>query len=232
MNPPRHRPAGLLMKWSGHRVMFDGGGEATPGRAARRLARRDAPPNRCRTSRSTRALSTSTLGWLPGLAAASRSGRCQPSAPLTPRTATTSNYPGHRSFVLLSASTSLTGRAGVDLMFANAARWQRPISFAGAVGAEPACVPAVADAARRYGVRGGARPHRSTVIRAPVMPARRRRTADGSADQIPRARRAADQPGKESTPCADILAQAEIGIDFVADAGSAKGILTINRPLR
>src|SRR5690348_12377603 len=30
MNSPRYRPAGLLVAWRHHRVMFDGGGEATP----------------------------------------------------------------------------------------------------------------------------------------------------------------------------------------------------------
>lgn len=55
MNSPRYRPAGLLVSWTGHRVMLDGGGCADPGPLPPARARPPRPPRaglvtRCRKS--------------------------------------------------------------------------------------------------------------------------------------------------------------------------------------
>jgi hypothetical protein len=152
MNSPRYRPAGLVATWAGHRVMLDGGGTADPGapldawlvcderaelmpqirRRAGELGVRlavdsfDADGVRIRPL-TVRHTSHPTVGYL--IETASQRAAWAPEFWTFPEWA-----------------------AGVDLMFADAAGWNRPIGFAGGVGGH-ACVRDVADEARRAGVR-------------------------------------------------------------------------------
>jgi Beta-lactamase superfamily domain len=152
MNSPRYRPAGLLVSWRGHRVMLDGGGAADPGspldawlvcdahaelmpqirRRARELSVRPAVDSvhadevwfRPLTVRHT---SHPTVGYLIETAS-------------------------HRAAWAPEFWEFPDWAAGSNLMFADAAGWNRPIGFAGGVGGH-ACVQDVAAAARRAGVR-------------------------------------------------------------------------------
>jgi hypothetical protein len=152
MNSPRYRPAGLLVMWPGHRVIVDGGGAADPGdpldawlicddhaelmpqirRRARELGVRptvdffDADDVRLRPL-PVRHTSHPTVGYL--IETASHRAVWAPEFWVFPEWA-----------------------AGTDLMFADAAGWNRPIRFARGVGGH-ACVRDVAATARRTGVR-------------------------------------------------------------------------------
>jgi hypothetical protein len=152
MNSPRFAPAGLLLEHDRTRVMFDGGAKGAPegsldawlltdARAEligeiRRVARdRDVQPAVGRfdspglTVRPRKVAHTShdTCGYL-----IEAEGRRIAWAPEFWR------FPSWAS--------------GVDLLFADAAGWNRPIRFAGGVGGH-ACVRDVAAEARRRGVR-------------------------------------------------------------------------------
>lgn len=152
MNSPRFAPAGLLLEHERARVMFDGGAEGAPEgsldawlvtdaraeligeirRAARDrevrplVVRSDAPGLTVRP-RKVAHTSHDTYGYL-----IEAEGRSIAWAPEFWR------FPPWAS--------------GVDLLFADAAGWSRPIRFAGGVGGH-ACVMDVATEARRRGVR-------------------------------------------------------------------------------
>src|SRR5512144_628616 len=152
MNSPRYRPAGLLASWGRHRVMLDGGGAADPGpdldawlvsdekaelmsRIRRRAEQLDVRPALAPyaaegvrlTPLPVRHTSHATVGYL------IETGR--------QRAAWAPEFWVFPEWV-----------AGVDLLFADAAGWTRPIRFAGGVGGH-ACVTDVAAAARQAGVR-------------------------------------------------------------------------------
>lgn len=152
MNSPRYRPAGLLVAWRGHRVMLDGGGSTDPGapldawlvcddraelmpqirrRAAELNVRAAVEPFQADDVRvrplPVRHTSHPTVGYL--IETARRRAVWAPEFWVFPEWA-----------------------AGADLMFADAAGWDRPIRFAGGVGGH-ACVIDAAAAARRAGVR-------------------------------------------------------------------------------
>jgi hypothetical protein len=152
MNSPRYRPAGLMLMWPGHRVMLDGGGAADPGppldawlvcddqaelmpQIRRRAGELEVRPAVDSVDAEdvrlmplpVRHTSHPTFGYL--IETASHRAAWAPEFWVFPEWA-----------------------AGTDLMFADAAGWNRPIRFAGGVGGH-ACVRDVAAAARRAGVR-------------------------------------------------------------------------------
>lgn len=152
MNSPRYRPAGLLVTWARHRVMLDGGGSADPGgtldawlvsdehaelmpqirrRAAELGVSAVIGPFEANDVRlrplPVRHTSHPTVGYL--IETARQKAVWAPEFCDFPEWA-----------------------AGADLMFADAAGWNRPIHFARRVGGH-ACVRDVAEAARRAGVR-------------------------------------------------------------------------------
>lgn len=152
MNSPRYRPAGLLVASEGHRVMLDGGGPADPGppldawlvcdehaelmpqirrRAAELGVHHTVGPFHAGNVRlrplPVQHTSHSTVGYL--IETARQRAVWAPEFWEFPQWA-----------------------GGADLMFADAAGWNRPIRFAGGVGGH-ACVLDVAEAARSAGVR-------------------------------------------------------------------------------
>jgi hypothetical protein len=152
MNSPRYRPAGLIVRWSRRRVMLDGGGDATP----------EGPIDDWLVSDDRAEL-------MPDIRARARALGVQPrvaswqggSVAIRPQPVVHTAHPTYGYRIELPGRTVVWApefldfpdwAAGADLMFADAAGWQRPIRFAGGVGGH-ACVLAVADAARRYGVR-------------------------------------------------------------------------------
>jgi hypothetical protein len=152
MNSPRYRPAGLLITWAGHRVVLDGGGMADPG-----------PPLEAWLVCDERAELMShvrrrakELEVRPVLAPYAADG-----VRLTPLEVQHTSHPTVGYLIETGRQRAAWApefwvfpewAAGVDLMFADAAGWTRPIRFAGGVGGH-ASVRDVAAAARRTGVR-------------------------------------------------------------------------------
>jgi hypothetical protein len=152
MNSPRYRPAGLLVRWGRHRVMLDGGGDATP----------DGPIDAWLVSDDHAELMPDirvhahALGVRPHVTAW-HDGRCAITPwPVVHTSHPTYGYdielPGHKVIWAPEFLDFPDWASGADLMFADAAGWQRPIRFAGGVGGH-ACVIGVADAARRNRVK-------------------------------------------------------------------------------
>lgn len=153
MNSPRFAPAGLLLRWSGHRVVLDGGpgAEPPPGpldawpvtdeQAELRSALR-----RGATARGVRIRAG-------GLQLGGIHLRCMPVA----HTA----HPAYGYRIETGGPVVVwapefwefpSWAAGADLMFAEAAAWDRPIRFRGGVGGH-ATVQTVAEQSVRHGVR-------------------------------------------------------------------------------
>ncbi|MFB9628570.1 MBL fold metallo-hydrolase [Nonomuraea helvata] len=134
MNSPRYRPAGLLARWQGHRVLLDGGGEAAGGE---RLdgwlvcdERAELMPQIRRAARA--------LGMTTGVAAYEAAG-----VEIVPLPVTHTSHPTYGYLIRTERANAAWApefwtfpawAAGVDLMFADAAGWDRPIRFAGGVG--------------------------------------------------------------------------------------------------
>ena len=152
MLSPRYRPAGLLVSWRGHRVMLDGGGPADPGQ-----------PLDCWLVSDERAelmpqirRRAAEIGASAGIGSFQADGVHLRPLPV--------RHTSHASVgYLIEAATQRAAWApefwefpawavGADLMFADAAGWNRPIRFARGVGGH-ACVRDVASAARVAGVR-------------------------------------------------------------------------------
>ncbi|WAL68477.1 MBL fold metallo-hydrolase [Amycolatopsis cynarae] len=152
MNSPRYRPTGLLVCWAGHRVMLDGGGSADPGEPLDAWfvsdERAELMP---RIRRRARELG---VGALTGSLAA-QGVRLRP-LPVRHTSHPTFGYlleTAHRRAAWAPEFRVFPDwAAGVDLMFADAAGWHRPILFAHGAGGH-ACVTEVAAAARAAGVR-------------------------------------------------------------------------------
>jgi hypothetical protein len=150
MNSPRYAPAGLLLACGRCRIAFDGGpGAEPPGRldawlvtdehselqaALRRLAGR-------------RRLAPVVEGWRDG------------DVTVEPRPVAHTSHPtfgylidasGRRAAWAPEFWTFPDWAAGVDLLFADAAGWDRPIRFAGGVGGHAACLQVAADARRSH----------------------------------------------------------------------------------
>jgi Beta-lactamase superfamily domain len=152
MNSPRYRPAGLLVRWRGHRVALDGGGQADPGEHPDAWLvcdeRAELMPAIRRRARELR--------LRPAVAEFAAAGLRI--VPLEVRHTSHPTYgyllrAGDARVVWAPEFAELPAWAGgADLMFADGAGWDRPIRFAGGVGGH-ADVRGVAEAARTAGVR-------------------------------------------------------------------------------
>ncbi|PWT83067.1 MAG: hypothetical protein C5B58_07135 [Acidobacteria bacterium] len=152
MNSPRYAPAGLLVQCAGERVMLDGGPGATPNEAVRAWLVTD---EHGELMREIRALAR-IRDVEPKVATYSAKGLT-----LRPRKV---RHTSHATYgYLIEAEGKKIVWApeffafpvwarGADLMFAEAAAWNRPIHFAGGVGGH-ACALDVARKAKKYGVR-------------------------------------------------------------------------------
>lgn len=151
MNSPRYPPAGLLIRYQRRRVMLDGGPGAEP---AGKLAAWLVSDERSELRRELRALSAAH-GLQPAVAGISIADLVIEPHPVT--------HTSHRTWgYLLRLPTASAAwapefwafpawAAGVDLMFADAAGWNRPIRFAGGAGGHMAALQ-VAEQAREHRV--------------------------------------------------------------------------------
>ncbi len=152
MNSPRYRPAGLLLSWRGRRVMFDGGGAAVPASRVDAWLVSDEHAElmpdirrRCRAA-----------GMVPRAAGWDGDDLHVRALPVV--------HTGHPAYGYLIEAVGRrvawapefwrfpSWATALDLMFADAAGWTRPIHFAGGVGGH-ASVRDTAEDARRHGVR-------------------------------------------------------------------------------
>jgi hypothetical protein len=151
MNSPRYQPAGLLVGWHGRRVMLDGGGLAAPRAAVSGWLVTDA---QAELMPSIRRLARE-LGVEPAVGAWEAAGlRIRP-LPVTHTSHATYGYlidVGGRRIVWAPEFLDFPPwAADADLMFADAAGWQRPIRFARGAGGHASVVD-TARKAQRYGV--------------------------------------------------------------------------------
>lgn len=151
MNSPRYAPAGLLVECRGHRIMLDGGPGSEP---HRRLDAWLLTDQRCELIREIRAKARAC-----GLQAVvgsffSPELTVRP-CPVIHTSHATYGYllEANRKRIVWAPEFSAFPEwaEGADLMFAEAAGWDRPIRFAGGVGGHCAAL-AVAEEARRRGV--------------------------------------------------------------------------------
>lgn len=152
MNSPRFAPAGLLLRSGASRVAFDGGpGAEPPGRVDEWLVTDERSELRTELRRlaAERGLVPVVGAWQDATVS------------ITPHPVVHTSHPtygylieaaGRRAVWAPEFWTFPDWAAGVDLLFADAAGWNRPIRFAGAVGGHAACLQ-VAEDARRNGVR-------------------------------------------------------------------------------
>lgn len=151
-NSPRHAPAGLLVAHGGTHVMIDGGPGAVP------PARLDAwlvTDTRCELIAAIRRLA-GARGLAPSAGPFERRG-----LRIVDREVVHTSHPTGGYRIEADGLTVVWApefwefprwARGADLMFAEAAAWDRPIRFAGGVGGH-LDVQAVAGAARRHGVK-------------------------------------------------------------------------------
>jgi hypothetical protein len=152
MNSPRYRPAGLLVTWSGQRVMLDGGESADPGP---RLDAWLVCDERAELGPQIRRRAAE-LGVRPVMAPVEVDGvRLRP-LPVRHTSHPTAGYlietTRQRAVWAPEFWVFPDWATGADLMFADAAGWNRPIAFARGVGGH-ACVRDIAMQAERAGVR-------------------------------------------------------------------------------
>jgi Beta-lactamase superfamily domain len=152
MNSPRYRPAGLLVTWARHRVMLDGGGCADPGPPLDAWLVCDERAELMPQIRRRAA----ELGVRPAVGAFQAAGvRFRP-LPVRHTSHPTVGYlietARQRAVWAPEFWEFPEWAGGSELMFADAAGWNRPIRFAGGVGGH-SCVLDVATAARGAGVR-------------------------------------------------------------------------------
>lgn len=152
MNSPRYPPAGLLVTYRRQRVVLDGGPGAAPeGPLAAWLV----TDERAELIRSLRRLGAAHA-VAPAVAKFDRAGLS-----VTPYPVEHTSHPTYGYLVETADArvawapefwTFPTWVDGVDLLFAEAAGWRRPIRFARGVGGHMAA-DAVAEAAAQHGVR-------------------------------------------------------------------------------
>jgi hypothetical protein len=152
MKSPRYRPAGLLIAWSGRRVVFDGGGAAVPRTPVDAwLVTDDRSELIADIRQHCRALNLApTMGNF--------------SADAITISALDIVHTSHRTVGYLIETNGRRAvwapefwqfpawAAGADLMFADAAGWRRPIHFVGGSGGH-ASVTDTAEQALNSGVR-------------------------------------------------------------------------------
>jgi hypothetical protein len=152
MNSPRYPPAGLLVRYRRRQVMLDGGPGAEP---AGLLAAWLVSDERSELRREIRALAAARGLW-PAVAAVTVAGLVIEPRPVTHTSHATWGY-------LLRTPTAAVAWApefwefpawaeGADLMFADAAGWDRPIRFARRAGGHMAALD-VAGQARQHRVK-------------------------------------------------------------------------------
>ncbi|TMR93453.1 hypothetical protein EJK15_39190 [Nonomuraea basaltis] len=149
MNSPRYRPAGLLAAWRGRRVLLDGDeGEGALDAWLVCDERAELMPRIRRAATG--------LGLTAAVASYEAAGVAIRPSPVRHTSHPTYGYvietAGARAVWAPEFWEFPEWAAGADLMFADAAGWDRPIRFAGGVGGH-ACVLEVARAARERGVR-------------------------------------------------------------------------------
>ena len=151
MNSPRYPPAGLLVRYRRRQVMLHGGPGAEP---AGRLTAWLVSDERSELRRELRALSAAR-GLHPSVAALRVADLV-----IDPHPVTHTSHPAWGYLLRLpTASAALAPEfwafpawaAGVDLMFADAAGWNRPIRFARGAGGYMAALQ-VAEQARQHRV--------------------------------------------------------------------------------
>lgn len=152
MRSPRYAPAGLLLSYGQHRVAFDGGPGAEPGGAVDAWLVTDERSELRREIRRS-ADAHGLISEVAGFAAGHLS--------VVPRSVAHTSHPtvgylirvGQRRVAWAPEFWTFPGwAAGVDLLFADAAGWDRPIRFAGGVGGHAAALT-VSHEAERHGVR-------------------------------------------------------------------------------
>jgi hypothetical protein len=152
MNSPRYPPAGLLVRYRRHAVMIDGGPDATPDVPVAAWLVAD---ERSELRREIRDLA-GHHGLQPAVAALRIGDLSLEPCPVA--------HTSHPTFGFLLRTPDARAAwapefwefpkwaAGVDLLFAEGASWDRPIRFAGGVGGHLPVLD-VASAAREHGVR-------------------------------------------------------------------------------
>jgi len=152
MNSPRYAPAGLLVHHRAGCLMLDGGPGAGPGIPVRAWLVTDL---RCELMRELRRLATAQ-----GVEPAVATYRAEDLV-ITPRPVAHTNHQtwgyllehaGRRAAWAPEFWQFPRWAGHVDLMFADAAAWARPIRFRGGVGGHAAALD-TAERARRLGVR-------------------------------------------------------------------------------
>ena len=153
MNSPRYAPAGLHVEYGRSRIMLDGGPRSAP--VAGRIDAWLLTDGRAELIADIRTLARS-LGVEPRVAAYRAGG-----LDITPRPVVHTSHPTYGYLIRADQLRIVWApeffefpgwAAGADLMFADAAGWERPIRFVGGVGGHAAAVQVAAEA-RRHGVR-------------------------------------------------------------------------------
>ncbi|MGV4988759.1 MBL fold metallo-hydrolase [Streptomyces sp. NRAIS4] len=153
MKSPRFAPAGLLLRCAGYRVAFDGGpgAEPPPGRLDAWLVTDESAELRSVLRRSAALRDVRILAT--DLRVGEVSVRCRP--------VVHTSHPAYGYRIEAGGVVAVWApefwelpawAAGADLMFAEAAAWDRPIRFRGGVGGH-ASVRAVGEWATQHGVR-------------------------------------------------------------------------------
>ena len=147
MNSPRYPPAGLLVRYRRRQVMLDGGPGAEP---AGRLAAWLVSDERSELRREIGSLAAAR-GLAPAVAAVAIADLV-----IEPLPVAHTSHPTWGYLLRLPTASAVWApefwafpewAAGADVMFADAAGWDRPIRFAGGVGGHMAAL-AVAERAR------------------------------------------------------------------------------------
>jgi GNAT superfamily N-acetyltransferase len=152
MNSPRYPPAGLLVRYRRRQLMLDGGpGAEPPGPLVAWLV----CDLRSELRREITALAAGH-GLVPQVAAVSAGGLTVEPQPVTHTSHPTWGYLLRAGPVRVAWAPEFWAfpawAAGVDLLFADAAGWDRPIRFAGGVGGHLAALQVAEEAqARRVG---------------------------------------------------------------------------------
>ncbi|WP_327584222.1 MBL fold metallo-hydrolase [Nonomuraea sp. NBC_00507] len=134
MNSPRYRPAGLLASWQDNRVLLDGGGDAAGGeRLDGWLVCDERAELMPQIRHAARGLRMSA-----GVAVYEAAG-----VEIVPLPVSHTSHPTYGYLISTDRAQAAWApefwvfpawAAGVDLMFADSAGWDRPIRFAGGVG--------------------------------------------------------------------------------------------------
>ena len=153
MKSPRFAPAGLLVEYEGSRVMLDGGPGAEPGGPIDAWLVSD---DKAELIREIRQLAADS-----GVEAEVARFAAPDGLEISPRAVKHTSHPTY-GYLIKAEGRRIAWApefwsfprwaARVDLMFADAAGWDRPIRFAKGVGGHVAAVE-IAEQARRRGVR-------------------------------------------------------------------------------